>query len=90
MDSLSSTGKNLEAIARAIDLHDRSCGPTLAVLMNPFEVERLGWDEIKGVPIEGDSNIPTGRFHLVCDGLHEKEEDVITEAVSPQKEVLSN
>ena len=35
--------KNLEAISKAIDRHELACEyPTLAILMNPFEVERLG------------------------------------------------
>ena len=34
--------------------------------MNPFEVERLGWEEIRGLPIVPDPNIGTGRFHIVC------------------------
>ena len=41
----SSEAKNLEAISKAIDQHDRSCElPAVAIEMNPFEVERLGWD----------------------------------------------
>ena len=34
--------------------------------MNPFEVERLGWEEIRGLPIVPDSAISTGRFRIVC------------------------
>jgi len=34
--------------------------------MNPFEVERLGWEEIRGLPIVPDSEIGTGRFRIVC------------------------
>jgi len=45
----SSEAKNLEAISRAIDQHDRDCEyPAVAVAMNPYEVERLGWDSIRG------------------------------------------
>ena len=37
--------KNLEAISKAIDAHNSSCPfPAVAVAMNPFEVERLGWE----------------------------------------------
>ena len=28
--------------------------------MNPFEVERLGWEEIRGLPIVADPEIGTG------------------------------
>lgn len=34
--------------------------------MNPFEVERLGWESIRGLPIVGDPEIGTGRFRVVC------------------------
>ena len=41
----SAESKNLEAISKAIDQHNASCEwPAVAIEMNPFEVERLGWD----------------------------------------------
>jgi hypothetical protein len=59
--------KNLEAISKAIDQHNSSCPfPAAEVRMNPFEVERLGWDEIRGLPVVGDPEIGTGRFRIVC------------------------
>lgn len=59
--------KNLEAISKAIDEHNASCAfPASEVRMNPFEVERLGWEEIRGIPIVGDPEIGTGRFRIVC------------------------
>ena len=65
----SSEAKNLEAISRAIDQHDRSCEyPAVAVAMNPYEIERLGWDSIRGLPIRPDPNLGTGRFNIVCGG----------------------
>ena len=65
----SSEAKNLEAISRAIDQHNRSCEfPAVAVAMNPYEVERLGWDTIRGLPIVSDPNLGTGRFNIVCGG----------------------
>jgi hypothetical protein len=66
---VSSEAKNLEAISKAIDQHNVSCEwPAVAVLMNPFEVERLGWDTIKGLPIHPDPNLQTGRFSVICEG----------------------
>ena len=71
----SSEAKNLEAISRAIDHHDRSCEyPAVAVAMNPFEVERLGWDSIRGLPIRPDPQLGTGRFNIVCGGDDADEE----------------
>ena len=78
--------KNLEAISRAIDIHNRDCPfPAVAVAMNPFEVERLGWDEIRGLPIRSDPNVGTGSFRIICGGDEsgrEGEEQEVVEAVS--------
>ena len=61
--------KNLEAISKAIDDHNANCPfPARLIRMNPFEVERLGWDSIRGLPIEGDPNVGTGSFRIVCAG----------------------
>jgi hypothetical protein len=72
--------KNLEAISKAIDQHNSSCPfPAAEVRMNPFEVERLGWDQIRGLPVVPDGAIGTGRFRIVCsrdldgEGLEEVE-----------------
>jgi hypothetical protein len=72
--------KNLEAISRAIDQHNQNCPfPAAEVRMNPFEIERLGWEEIRGLPIVGDPDLGTGRFRIVCsrdmdgEGLEETE-----------------
>ena len=63
----STAAKNLEAISRAIDQHNSNCPfPAAEVRMNPFEVERLGWEEIRGLPLVADPEIGTGRFRIVC------------------------
>ena len=83
---MSSEAKNLEAISRAIDQHNASCEwPAVAVAMNPFEVERLGWDSIRGLPIRPDGNLGTGSFRVVCgkDEVEEEETETV-EAVSTQ------
>jgi hypothetical protein len=59
--------KNLEAISRAIDQHNANCAfPAAEVRMNPFEVDRLGWEQIRGLPIVADPELGTGRFRIVC------------------------
>jgi hypothetical protein len=59
--------KNLEAISKAIDQHNRNCPwPAAAVAMHPHEVDRLGWEEIRGLPIVGDSKLCTGSFRIIC------------------------
>jgi hypothetical protein len=82
----SAEAKNLEVISKAIDEHNNSCEwPAIAVEMNPFEVERLGWDAIRGLPIRGNPDLGTGSFRIVCareEGLPGEKEAV--EAVSEQ------
>ena len=63
----SAEAKNLEAISKAIDHHNSSCEwPAVAIEMNPFEVERLGWDSISGLPIRSNPDLGTGSFRVVC------------------------
>jgi hypothetical protein len=63
----SAEAKNLEAISKAIDQHNSNCPfPAAEVRMNPFEAERLGWEQIRGLPVVPDGEIGTGRFRIVC------------------------
>jgi hypothetical protein len=81
---MSSEAKNLEAISKAIDAHNQGCEwPAVAVEMNPFEVERLGWDTIRGLPIRANSDVGTGRFRIVC-AREEGEPGEVVEAVAEQ------
>jgi hypothetical protein len=82
--STSSEAKNLEAIYKAIDHHNATCEyPAVAVAMNPFEVERLGWDSIRGLPIRSDPAVGTGAFRIVCGG-DEIDESETVEAVAEE------
>ena len=77
-----SEAKNLEAISKAIDQHNQNCPfPASEVRMNPFEMERLGWEEIRGLPIIPDPEISTGRFRIVCSRDLEDDELEEVEAV---------
>ena len=82
----SAEAKNLEAISKAIDHHNATCAfPAVAIEMNPFEIERLGWDEIRGLPLRANPELGTGSFRVVCareEGLPGEVEEV--EAVSDQ------
>lgn len=63
-----SQARNLEAIQAAVDLHAEHClRQPLAVAMNPYEVERLGWQEFRGLPIVADPDIGTGRVRVICE-----------------------
>ena len=82
--------KNLEAISRAIDQHNANCPfPAAEVRMNPFEVERLGWDEIRGLPVVPDPEIGTGRFRIVCSRELDGAELEEAEAVGEPLEILT-
>ena len=84
--SSAAEAKNLEAISKAIDQHNATCEfPAVAIAMNPFEVERLGWDTIRGLPIRPDPNLGTGSFRVICarDEIEEETEESV-EAVSTQ------
>ena len=82
--------KNLEAISKAIDQHNSSCPfPAAEVRMNPFEVERLGWEEIRGLPIVPDPELGTGRVRIVCSRDLEDDGLEITEAVGRELETVT-
>jgi hypothetical protein len=83
---VSSEAKNLEAISKAIDQHNSSCPfPAVAVVMNPFEVERLGWDSIRGLPIRSDPAVGTGAFRIVCGG--DEQDEGIEETVEAVSDI---
>ena len=81
----SSEAKNLERISRAIDHHNATCEfPAVAVVMNPFELDRLGWDSIRGLPIHADAQVGTGAFRIVCARDEREPEEEAVEAVAQQ------
>lgn len=85
---MSAEGKNLEAISKAIDQHNAGCPfPAAEVRMNPFEAGRLGWEEIRGLPVVPDPEIGTGRFRIVCSRDLEGAGIEETEAVGTPVEV---
>jgi hypothetical protein len=81
----SSEVKNLERISKAIDHHNATCEfPAVAIAMNPFEVERLGWDSIRGLPIRSDPALGTGAFRVVCAREEGEPVEETVEAVAEQ------
>jgi hypothetical protein len=74
---VSAEGKNFEAIVKAKADHNKKCPfPPHTIRMNPFEIERMHWEEgdtIAGLVLEADPKIGTGAFRLVCDGMEPPE-----------------
>jgi len=82
--------KNLAAISKAIDQHNANCPfPAAEVRMNPFEVERLGWEPIRGLPVVPDAEIGTGRFRIVCSRDLEGEKLEEVEAIGKELETAA-
>jgi hypothetical protein len=87
---MSAEAKNLEAISKAIDQHNANCPfPAAEVRMNPFEIERLGWDTIRGLPLVPDDQLGTGRFRIVCSRDTDDSGLEITEAVGKELETVA-
>lgn len=81
---MSSQAKNLRRIDEALEQHNSRCEfPVIEIRMNPFEVERLGWDDYKGIPIVADDKLGTGRFRLVCERDLAEPKKVEVEQVKP-------
>src|SRR5688500_10734882 len=85
---MTAEGKHLEAIVKAIDQHNSTCPfPASAVRMNPFEIERLGWEEHRGLPIVADPSLGTGRFRIVCSREDSGDELEELEAIAEDIEI---
>jgi hypothetical protein len=89
---MSAEAKNFEAITKAKADHNANCPfPPHTVRMNPFEIERMQWEEgdlIAGLVLEADPKLGTGAFRLVCDGaeppeLETQEMEAITAPAEP-------
>jgi hypothetical protein len=77
---VSAEAKNFEAIVKAKADHNARCPfPPHTVRMNPFELERMQWEEgdtIAGLVLEADAKLGTGAFRLVCDGMEPPELEI--------------
>jgi len=77
---VSAEAKNFEAIVKAKAAHNKNCPfPPHTVRMNPFEIERMQWEEgdtIAGLVLEADPQLGTGAFRLVCDGMEPPELEI--------------
>jgi len=95
--SVEASGKNMQAVCQAREVHDRSCpwgGKANQVHLSFFDIERLGWEEgdvICGLVLAGDPQVSTGRMRVSCDaepgGGKQEEEEVeeVVDAVSTRE-----
>ena len=95
MPNVDASAKNMQAVCKAKDVHDRSCpwgGKANRVHLSWFDLERIGWEEgdvICGLIVVGDEKVSTGMMRVTCDaepdgGKEEAEEEVV-EAVSERE-----
>ena len=95
MSNVDASAKNMEAVCKAKEAHDKSCpwgGKANRVHLSWFDLERIGWEEgdvICGLIVVGDSQVATGMMRVTCDaepggGKEESEEEVV-EAVSDRE-----
>lgn len=88
---MSATGKNFERIAEAKTQHNAGCAfPAHTVVMNPFDIERLGWevgDTIAGLTLAADDQLQVDRFNLLCDRDAEPEQEAV-EAVAAERPLV--
>ena len=100
--SIDASAKNMQAVCRAKEAHDKSCpwgGKANAVHLSWFDLERMGWDEgdvICGLTVMGDESVATGMMRVTCDaepdgpgGLQEEADEEIVEAVSADRELIT-
>lgn len=73
---------NIEVISKALDQHERNCPfPTEAIEMSGYEVERLGEESVRGVPIRVAEDMGTGRFRIVCPNTRPPEPEELPDAI---------
>ena len=80
---MSSEGKNLEAISKAIDQHNQAASGPRWRRAQPVRARGLGWETIRGLPIRANPELGTGRFRVVC-AREEGESGESVEAVAEQ------
>jgi hypothetical protein len=100
--SIEASGKNMEAVCKAKEVHNRTCpygGNATHVHLNWFDLDRLGWEEgdrICGLVVVGDHKVGTGMLRVTCDAepedpgsLDEEVEDELVDAVSSERELVT-
>ena len=99
--SIEASGKNMEAVCKAKEVHNRTCpwgGTATEVHLAFFDIERIGWEEgdlICGLTVVGDASVATGMMRVTCDAepdnLNEEEEaeEEVVDAVADRELVTT-
>ena len=95
MSNVDASAKNMEAVCKAKEAHDKSCpwgGKANQVHLSWFDLERIGWEEgdvICGLVVVGDAQVATGMMRVTCDAEpgndKEEAEEEVVEAVSERE-----
>ena len=97
MSNVDASAKNMEAVCKAKEAHDKSCpygGTAKRVHLSWFDLERIGWEEgdvICGLIVVGDERVATGMMRVTCDAepeddrFEEEEQEEVVEAVSDRE-----
>ncbi|WP_156027650.1 hypothetical protein [Candidatus Solirubrobacter pratensis] len=98
--SLEASSKNMEAVCKAKEVHDRTCvwgGKATEVHLAYFDIERIGWEEgdvICGLVVVGDATVATGMMRVTCDAepdddrQEEEEVEEVVDAVADRELVI--
>ena len=102
MTNVDASAKNMEAVCKAKEIHDKTCpwgGTGTEVHMAYFDIERMGWEEgdvICGLIVVGDERVATGMMRVTCDaepddpsGLEAEEDVEVVDAVSRERELVT-
>ena len=81
------SARNMELIVRARDHHNATCalGPATEVLMNPYDIDRCGWedgDTVGGLRVVASGDQAVGTLHVGCPG--EENEPELSAAVAKE------
>jgi hypothetical protein len=98
--SLEASSKNMEAVCKAKEVHNRTCvwgGTATEVHLSYFDIERIGWEEgdvVCGLVVVGDGAVATGMMRVTCDAepdddrQEEEEVEEVVDAVSDRELVI--
>jgi hypothetical protein len=99
--SIEASGKNMEAVCKAKEVHNRTCpwgGTATEVHLAFFDIERIGWEEgdvICGLTVVGDAKVATGMMRVTCDAepdnldSEEEAEEEVVDAVADRELVTT-